>query len=825
VDGIRECSLDESISRELRRVPLFRSLDGAALELLASAFTTREAAAGETIFEEGDAGDAFLVIRSGSVRVLVGPARAEVARLGPGQYFGEMALVTGQPRNATIVTQAPTRFLVLPSAEFQQLVRRYPAVLTAIERITEHRAGGNRFFEDESYPVVGAAANLAPITIGSGPEAIIRLTAPGVEERHAEIRSAAAGPVLVDVSQRSGTYLNHERVTEAPLADGDILWIGGARLFFHDGVLRLFQPTRGIRVDVIDLSRVVRGQSLLGDLSFSAQAAEFVAVVGPSGAGKTTLLRALLGVDEPTTGAVLYDGFDIHTGLNGYRTQLGYVPQDDILHRDLPVTRALAYTAELRLPSDYEPAARAERVTSVVDSLGLNSQVNLPIERLSGGQRKRVSIGAELLTNPGLFFLDEATSGLDPGNELQMMRLLRRLADDGHTVVLVTHATRNVRLCDQVVCLARGGHLAFYGPPEDALEYFGVTDFDEIYEQLDSDVTADEWRIRRDASEAYHRHATSRLELAPTPVAASDETWATAESRPPGALRQFLILARRQFDVLARDRVGLAILLAVAPLVGLGNFLQWNRDVLSFTKGDAADALTMCFLGSYLPFLIGAISSVREIAKERPIFARERTVNLGVFSYVAAKSGVGLLIAAYHGLALFLLLIAAVRFPGASFGEYARIYVTISLMVMSGTLWGLLVSSLSPREDQALLLVIGVVVVHLVFSGGIVATDKLGPVGEPVAALASTNWGFKGLTAAANVVQGDCDNADVSNCHLPGLGKYETVGERNLVAAPVRDHYASVFGANVYVCWAAIVAIIAACFGLLLARQQLRGLG
>src|SRR5205085_3790256 len=134
-----------------------------------------------------------------------------------------------------------------------------------------------------------------------------------------------------------------------------------------------------------------------------------------------------------------------------------------IIHRDLTVERALEYAARLRLPADTTGPERTRRVEEVLDDLNLTPHRAKYIDDLSGGQRKRVSIGVELLTRPNLFFLDEPTSGLDPATETQVMRLLRELADQGRTLVLITHATQNIELCDKVVFMSRGGHLAFYG--------------------------------------------------------------------------------------------------------------------------------------------------------------------------------------------------------------------------------------------------------------------------------------------------------------------------------------------------------------------------
>ena len=186
-----------------------------------------------------------------------------------------------------------------------------------------------------------------------------------------------------------------------------------------------------------------------------------------------------------TEGTVLYNGESYYHNLAAFSTQLGYVPQDDIVHRDLTVERALYYTARLRLPSDFTGEQIQWRINEVLEDVEMTERRNLLVSQLSGGQRKRVSIALELLANPGVFFLDEPTSGLDPGLDRKMMVLLRRLADRGHTIILVTHATNNINDCDDVCFLAQGGRLAYFGPPNEAKTFFEKIDFTEIYSSLE----------------------------------------------------------------------------------------------------------------------------------------------------------------------------------------------------------------------------------------------------------------------------------------------------------------------------------------------------
>ncbi|MGH2631764.1 MAG: FHA domain-containing protein, partial [Tepidiformaceae bacterium] len=355
------------------------------------------------------------------------------------------------------------------------------------------------------------------VVIGRDPTCDVHVSHPAVSKRHARIVTAPGGHgrVLEDLGSTNGTFVNGEAVAAGmphALVAGDVIRIGPVKLVFSADTLAEHDDSREVGLDAVGLNQNIgKGVNLLKNLSFSIRPNEFVAVVGTSGAGKSTLLGALSGLKPASDGEVLINGAPLYENFNAFRTTIGYVPQDDILHKELPVARALEYAAALRLPDDTTQVERAERVQTVLKTLGLEERRDVPIGSLSGGQRKRVSIGAELLTEPGLFFLDEATSGLDPGIEGQLMRLLRQLADDGHTIVLITHATKNVMLCDQVAFLARGGYLAYYGPPDKALEHFGVADFDGIYEKLESELSPEEWANRSKQSEIHDQYVTQRL--------------------------------------------------------------------------------------------------------------------------------------------------------------------------------------------------------------------------------------------------------------------------------------------------------------------------
>src|SRR5262249_15017819 len=311
-------------------------------------------------------------------------------------------------------------------------------------------------------------------------------------------------------------------------------------------------PSRGIRIDVDRLSRRVRGANraeitLLDDVSFMVAPGELVAIVGPSGAGKTTLLEAIAGVTPPTSGSVYLDGIDLHANLRGFRSVLGYVPQDDIVHADLPLERTLHYAARLRLPSSTTAADIDTAVTDALDAVGLTDYADVRVGALSGGQRKRATIALHLLPHPPLFFRAEPTSGLAPIISAELVARLRSLAGGGATVVFTTHSVADLAACDRIVFLTRGGRAGFVGTLQEALQTFGVGSVPELYCRLaDADTRAQPSRT------AMPRPSASRV----------------ASNRPvANGFTQWRVLSRRTFDTIVRNRLTLAILVGSPALV------------------------------------------------------------------------------------------------------------------------------------------------------------------------------------------------------------------------------------------------------------------
>ena len=418
------------------------------------------------------------------------------------------------------------------------------------------------------------------ITIGRIPDNTVVLPHPQVSAHHARMLQEGGTYRIIDLNSKNHTYVNAEPSTNKLLKLGDEIRIGPYRLVYEANQLTQYDESNFIRIDAIGLKKTGnKGVPLLSDISLSIPPRKFVALVGGSGAGKSTLMDALNGLRPAQQGKVLYNGQDYYLNLAAFSSQLGYVPQDDIVHRDLTVERALYYSAKMRLPGDFTDAQIKQRIDEVLEDVEMTGRRKLLVSKLSGGQRKRVSIALELLANPSLFFLDEPTSGLDPGLDRKMMFLLRKLADKGHTVILVTHATNNINTCDYVCFLVKDGRMAYFGPPEEAKRFFGKTDFAEIYTSLEptdeNPYIPEEAEVRFKASEDYRKYVVEPSYTVSRQISDSDghqtarvisQSSARKRANP---LKQFLLLSARYMELLRNDKLTLTLLLLQAPIIGL----------------------------------------------------------------------------------------------------------------------------------------------------------------------------------------------------------------------------------------------------------------
>ena len=571
-----------------------------------------------------------------------------------------------------------------------------------------------------------------------------------VSRYHAELRKTGRGYEIVDLASHNGTFVNGQWVTAAPVTERDIISIGPATFRLVGDELEEFIDTGDISLAATDLTvRLPNGKVLLDHVSFPLGERCLLGVIGPSGAGKSTLLGALTGTSPATEGSVLYDNRDLYTYYAELRHRIGLVPQDNILHTQLTARRALGYAAELRFPRDTSKAERKRRIDEVLQELSLTQHAETRTAAMSGGQQKRVNVALELLTKPSLLFLDEPTSGLDPGLDKSVMEMMADLAHDGRTIIVVTHSVANLNLCDRLLVLVPGGKVAYFGPPEEGLRYFGKPGWAEVFQAFDAEPDRD-WAGEFRRSSAHDRYVTAEMSSS---VPAS----AGAQPAPPPATRnrfaQLSTLCRRYLAVIASSRVYLAML-AVTPIVLAGAVrLMPAPDGLAGAPGSNADAqglllilvMSACFTGSFL--------AVGEIVKERAIFARERAAGLSTGVYLWSKLLVLGVISALQAMLLVLLGLAGRPMPATGAflksAPLAEILIATGCLALTSMALGLLFSAMTNTPEKTMPLLLVAVVVQIILSGGVFTVNgKIGA--EQLAWLAPSRWGFAATAATAN---------------------------------------------------------------------------
>lgn len=620
------------------------------------------------------------------------------------------------------------------------------------------------------------------ITLGRSTNADVELDAPTISRRHAIIETSAQGQYLLRDLSTNGIFVNRQKVTNSTLlSPGDVIQIGPYTFILRGDVLILADRGDNIRIDAKEI--VSYGQDkhkgkirLLNDITLAIEPGQFVALVGGSGAGKSTLLRTLLGIQPDTDGTVYLNGDNLKTNFNIYRTLIGYVPQYDIVHTNLTVKEVLYYAAKLRLPPDINVEQVIEKTLQQIE---LTERQNTLVSRLSGGQLKRVSIGVELLADPKLFFLDEPTSGLDPGLDKKMMQLLRRLADEGRTIILVTHATTNITLCDRIVFMGLGGHLCYFGPPEKATQFFEIdnNDFADIYIKLETKQSVLEEADRFRASDYQKEYINNRLsqneqehQFSPKPVKRS-------------FFQQLSILTKRYIQLIRRDPVYLILSLLTAPIgIALITIATSGKTPLAGLPEleRASLARRVLFVFTCAAMWVGFAGSLQEIVKETAIYMRERLVNLVLFAYLGSKvltlGGLAIL----QSLLITIVILIGFKAPNPqlyldnnnlevlipipwSLGVFAITFMTL----LTATSLGLMVSASVKNSTQANSALPLLLLPQIIFSG---VLFDIGKFGKYISWLMLSRWsvGAYGTLTDVNIlVPGTIKNEQGEPIDLP----------------------------------------------------------
>ncbi|MBI1941011.1 MAG: FHA domain-containing protein, partial [Acidobacteria bacterium] len=530
------------------------------------------------------------------------------------------------------------------------------------------------------------------ITIGREPSNDVCVNHPVVSSRHAEIVKQDGKFYIVDLGSTNGTFVNGIKVKRHLLHELDRIVVGPSELNFSGDTLSHAPAAQVVRLDVRNVNFQVTDRTtgqpklLLDDISLVVKPRELIGLLGPSGAGKSTLMNALNGFVKPSAGRVLYNNADLYQNLDSLKSTIGFVPQEDIMHKQLSVRRCLYYAAKLRLPEDLSDEEINRRVDEMLEILKIDPQRwDNPIATLSGGQRKRISIGIELLPKPGVLFLDEPTAGLDPRTETLMMMLFRQLANQGSTIIITTHMLASFGVLDKVVVLVQG-RLAFYGPGTKFLEYFKAETPPDVYDDLTDNNTgmyALDLKKRFADSVLYKDQIAEPLRAAAGEVKPTAAAAAAPQVEKGFSLHQFRVLVRRNWDLKFGDRGQTLLLFLQAPLVAL----------LVALMASEPNQIQTIFMAMFAALWFGCSNAVREIVDEKVIYQRERQTGLKIPSYIFSKLFLLSFVALVQCVSVVGLLLfinrALVLAPGEILGAVGITF----LVAVNGTLIGLVISS------------------------------------------------------------------------------------------------------------------------------------
>jgi ABC-type multidrug transport system ATPase subunit/pSer/pThr/pTyr-binding forkhead associated (FHA) protein len=715
-------------------------------------------------------------------------------------------------------------------------------------------SGGARHKTVVGQFAVDPGAGQQTKTIGRSADNDIVVAHPQVSSRHALLHQSGAELFIEDKGSQNGTFVRGQRIPanqRIAVSHGEKVFIGpmplrlqsAARevaMVIEDAVSWEGRPLYEIEawdlvLEVPDRDRSGQKKVLLDHVSFKALPGDFIALMGPSGSGKTTLLLTLNGYLRPTAGQVRINGEDLHSIYDALRGSIGYVPQDDIVHPELTVWEAVRYSAKFRLPPDYSEDEIDRRVTTTLQQLGLENVKHLQIGKpekkvLSGGQRKRVNIAMELVTDPVIMFLDEPTSGLAADDTTALVTLLADLAKQtGKTIITTIHqpAKDEFEKFNLALIMGLGGVPIFFGPTHpDAYRFFGtwlerqgkpntIDNPRDMFDMLNrreqpmferlraSDpsitrqqaraATAREWN----ADFFNESNPTFRAMFSGKRQVGAGSTDSQVPMRRPTTHGQFFYLLSRYFKIKQRDVAGSAIMLLQAPIIGvlLAIVFGGQEDVIPFwclgaiqelaTRsgeiGDGSNGIlkhmqatpdnaVAIFFVTVAAVWFGTSNAAREIVSERAIYVRERMVNLGLFNYVVSKFVLLSLVTVVQCTVLLGIVFFALGFSGG-LPAFGIGLVTLIATAMNSVAIGLTLSTIVVSSEAAMALT-PIALIPQVVLGGLMVPMTTNPNLEPLMLIMPARWGFQGLVAQERMAVKD-DPAWLVDLQRPTLNSLD----------------------------------------------------
>lgn len=545
-----------------------------------------------------------------------------------------------------------------------------------------------------------------------------------ISRKHTEITRQDENQFLVkDLGSKNGTFVNGTQISSPTLVSlQDTIQIGKYEFRLNksiDAQAEVREEETVILVEKLNrtIGKADKRTPILRNINLKIKTGEVVAIMGPSGSGKSTLLKALNGDVPANSGKVYVHGRDFYADYKLLKQDIGYVPQDDIVHKQLSVYDSLYFAARLRLASDVSRQEIDQKISEILSKLGIAHTKDSLVKDLSGGQRKRVSIAVELLSDPSILFLDEPTSPLDPETIEEFLKILKRLAESGTTILMVTHKPDDLDSADKVAFLSKGGYLVYFGDTEHYLEYFEAKNVIGVYAQI-NDI--EKGRTQSEKFNSKHPEAENG-HLANNPKVI------TPKRRSP--FRQFYWLTLRYFKIKTNDRLNTALLVLQAPIIALFLAILFEKLMLQ-----------TLFLMVIASIWLGTSNAAREIINELPVYRRERMFNLQILPYIFSKVSVINFVAFLQ----VLLLVSMVHFT-IGMPYFWQSVALLFLLSFVSSLLGLWLSSIFDNPDKVTSLVPLVILPQIMLAGVI---QRLNLQSEWLSFLTISRWGME---ASANI--------------------------------------------------------------------------
>ncbi len=538
---------------------------------------------------------------------------------------------------------------------------------------------------------------------------------------------------------------------------------GNKFIFEGSGLLYGYPTFKGglsIQIDERSVHQIMKKIDLLRDINLSIEPGNMVLILGGSGAGKSTFVNAVTGYEKAK--AIIQEGdIDYYKQYDQVKHRIGFVPQDNLLREEDTVLDTVRNAADIRLPVTMPAEEKERRVHAVLETFGLSGRETEMVSKLSGGQKKRLSICTEFVASPSLFILDEPDSGLDGIMATELMQNLRLIACQGRIVLVITHAPDRVaHLFDKVIVLAKGtenqvGQLAFYGGIQEARDFFGVSTMEGVVKCINATNEGGEGRadefIRK-----YREYSKLQAERSRTAYMDSEEEKKSKQAdksaqepaeqvRYKGRLEQIPVYLGKQMRLFVSE--GNWKVLIMSAIIAYLVVYVIGRKMFVDMEGTTYAALAiMCVC-----IWNGVFNSIQVVCKERSIIKREHRAGLHISAYLASHMIYqSMLCLLQVVITIIIFLLFKVKIPERSIitGVYLLdLAITMFLITYASDMIGLMISCIVHTPMMAMTVMPFLLIVQLVFAGSIFPLNALG---QKLSNLTISNWGIRALCSVSD---------------------------------------------------------------------------